>query len=187
MNTPHRPKLNEKLFFFFSGAITSAPFPFLVTSLLSYFLMLNLTQYWAFLITVSFVAPVLEEFAKAYPLFYRHGETQKSLMTLGFLVGLGFGIAEFLFYVFFLNAVPLVRLPALLFHATNTSIVAYGIAKNKAFSFYLIAVFFHFLNNFSLLSDSFWIVGAAIATFGSYILAWSLYRKTTEEPIDHWL
>jgi len=41
-------------------------------------------------------APIIEEFAKAYHLFYRRGETGKSIFILEFLVGLGFGISKFL-------------------------------------------------------------------------------------------
>jgi len=44
---------------------------------------------------IVILAPFIEELAKVFPLFYRHGETERSLVTLGLLIGLGFGVAEF--------------------------------------------------------------------------------------------
>ena len=35
------------------------------------------------------LAPFIEELAKVFPLFYRHGETQRSLVTLGLLDWVG--------------------------------------------------------------------------------------------------
>jgi len=186
MLLPHRPSLNEKIFFFISGFITSAPFPFLVTSLASYFLVLNLPELSAQLISIVVIAPILEEFAKAYPLFYRHGETEKSLMTLGFLTGLGFGLAEFLFYVFVIGVPVFIRIPGLIFHSTNTAVTAYGIGKNKSLFYYLIAVGLHSLSNFSAITGNLWLWGSIGAIIISYILAKILYRRAKEEPIDHW-
>jgi len=183
----HRPKFREKLFFFISGAIISTPFPILVDSLANYFLLLDVSSFWATLISVALLAPFMEEFAKAYPLFYRHGETEKSLVSLGFLTGLGFGIVEFLVYIFLYHVPVIVRIPALFFHATNTSIVSYGIAKNKPVRFYLIAVGFHFLNNFSALFGNWWYAGGSIALLGSYTLAIYLNRKSLDKTIDHWV
>jgi len=183
---PHRPKLGEKIFFFISGAIISSPFPILVNSIVSYALMINLPRFSATLISAALIAPVLEEFAKAYPLFFRHGETEKSIMILGFLTGLGFGIAEFLFYVYILKVPALIRVPTLLFHATNTMIIAHGIGQNKSFRFYLFAVWLHFLNNFSALYGNAWFVGGIFATIVSYAFAWYFYRKSTEQTIEHW-
>ena len=45
------------------------------------------------------IAPFIEELAKVFPLFYRHGETERSIVMLGILIGLGFGITEFVLYV----------------------------------------------------------------------------------------
>ena len=59
---------------------------------------------YAQICSVAIVAPFIEEFAKVFPLFYRHGENERSIITLGLLTGLGFGITEFLFYVFILGA-----------------------------------------------------------------------------------
>ena len=55
---------------------------------------------------VVVLAPFIEELAKVFPLFYRHGETQRSLVSLGLLIGLGFGIAEFVEYVHSLEHHP---------------------------------------------------------------------------------
>ena len=76
-------------------------------------------------------APFVEEFAKVFPLIYRHGETERSLLDLGILVGLGFGVTEFALYVFTLGAPVLSRVPGVIFHASSTGITAYGIAKKK--------------------------------------------------------
>lgn len=171
----HKPGLKEKLFFFGSGIIVSIPLAVFFENLaLSPIVQLNIS-----VLTIVIIAPIIEEFGKAYPLFYRHGETKKSIMTLGFLVGLGFGITEFLEYVFILDVPAIFRLPGIFFHATSTSIVAYGIANKKSTTFYLIAVALHFSNN----------VAALFAPFESLILIifvltlyswWYLYQKTPE-------
>lgn len=49
---------------------------------------------------VVVLAPFVEELAKVFPLFYRHGETERSLVTLGPFTGLSFDVAEFAEYVF---------------------------------------------------------------------------------------
>ena len=100
------------------------------------------------LVSVVIVSPFVEEFAKAFPLLYRHGETERSIFTLGLLVGLGFGLVEFFIYVFVLNVPVVYRLGGVLFHTASTSITAYGIAKGRAASFYLVSVVLHFSNNF---------------------------------------
>jgi RsiW-degrading membrane proteinase PrsW (M82 family) len=177
--TFHRPGLREKLFFLVSGMIMSIPFTLFVERLSAYFLSIRLLEFYAATFSTAIIAPVVEEFAKAYPLFYRHGETEKSLFTLGFLVGLGFGFIEFLIYIFVYAAPVLIRLPALLFHATNTSITAYGISTRRTARFYLVAVFLHSLNNFSAQLGLFWFVGGVAAIAGSYLLSWRLHRKTS--------
>jgi RsiW-degrading membrane proteinase PrsW (M82 family) len=55
--------------------------------------------------------PFIEEILKVSPLFYRHGETERSLETLGLSIGLGFGIAEFVEYVVFGGVPFIVRIP----------------------------------------------------------------------------
>jgi len=116
-------------------------------------------------------------------LFYRHGETERSLLDLGILVGLGFGVTEFALYVFTLGAPFISRVSGVIFHASSTGITAYGIAKKKPVPFYLIAVAFHLANNFlALFSNSFsflYILGL-IVLIATYLLAWYLYRRTSE-------
>ena len=127
------------------------------------------------------LAPFVEEFAKAYPLFYRHGETQRSIFTLGFLVGLGFGITEFVIYVLFLQAFILTRLFAVFFHACSTSITVYGIAAKRSLPFYFLAVFLHLANNFlAVLAPNLWFLGPPLV-FLTYFISWALYNKTTEK------
>ena len=127
--------------------------------------------------------PFIEEFAKVFPLFYRHGETEKSILNLGILVGLGFGVTEFVLYVFTLGVSFISRVPGVIFHASSAGITAYGIAKKKPLPFYLIAVAFHLANNlFALFSDlfPFLFILALIALASAYFLAWYLYRQTSE-------
>ena len=91
----HKPSNRELAFFFASGILVSIPFAAFFESLFP----AGLSA--AFLIVV--LAPFIEELAKVFPLFYRHGETERSIVTLGILMGLGFGIAEFSEYVFLIG------------------------------------------------------------------------------------
>jgi hypothetical protein len=131
-------------------------------------------------------APFIEEVAKVFPLFYRHGETERSILDLGILVRLGFGVTEFTLYVFALGAPFISRVPGVIFHASSTGITAYGIAKKKPITFYLIAVAFHLANNFlALFSNSFsflYILGL-IVLIATYLLALYLYRRTSETMV----
>ena len=178
---PHRPNLKEKLFFLLSGIIVSIPITLLFGTFTNNFLG-AFHFVFAGLISIVIFTPFIEEFAKAYPLFYRHGETERSIFILGFLVGLGFGITEFILYVFILQVPVFVRLPGIFFHAASTSIVAYGIAKKQPARFYLIAVGLHFLNNFSALQES-GDIGILVANIGAYYLCWRFYNRTTEQFI----
>jgi hypothetical protein len=139
---------------------------------------------YATICSTAIFAPLLEEFAKIYPILYRHGETQRSLFTIAFLVGLGFGIAEFLLYVFVLDVPFIFRIPALFFHAASTSIIAYGIIIKKPFQFYILAVLLHFANNFFALFNEIWYIGGIAALFLTYYLSWTYYSRTTMDPID---
>jgi len=180
--TLHRPGFREKFFFFTSGIIMSVPLTLLAEELSGS--LVNLPELYAAILSIAVIAPFIEEFAKAYPLFYRHGETEKSIVTLGFLVGLGFGVVEFMLYIFVYSAPVVIRLPEMFFHATNTSITAYGIATKKPLTFYLVAVALHSLINFSALSDQFWFIGLAVALPTSYFLFWTLYRKSREVIVE---
>lgn len=178
----HRPGLNEKLFFLLSGIIVSIPLTSFV-NIFSSHLCILLPIVYAEVCGIAIFAPFIEEFAKVYPLFYRHGETEKSIFTLGFLVGLGFGITEFVMYVFGLGAPVLIRLPGILFHASSTSITAYGIATRQSMPFYLIAVALHLSYNFSAFLGTFWLIGGPAALIITYILSLHLYLKTRERIV----
>jgi len=181
--TLHRPGFKEKSFFFLSGIIISVPFT-LLFEVLSDSLVIAFPSFFARLLAIAIFAPLIEEFGKAYPLFYRHGETERSLFVLGFLVGLGFGISEFLVYIFAYGVSIPFRLPAVFFHAASTSIIAYGIATKRSLLFYLIAVALHFSNNFSALFGPFWFIGGVAATAITYFLSWLLHRKASERMVE---
>ena len=121
--------------------------------------------------------PFIEEAAKVFPLFYRHGETERSIVNLGILTGLGFGITEFFLYIF-LGAPIISRISGIIFHASSTCITAYGIAKKKPMRFYLIAVAGHLANNlFAVLSNAvpFLYLPSLVVLLAIYLLAWRLY------------
>ena len=82
----HKPSGRELAFFFASGILVSVPFALIFE---------NLSFLASFSLTLVVLAPFIEELAKVFPLFYRHGETERSIVTLGILIGLGFGISEF--------------------------------------------------------------------------------------------
>jgi RsiW-degrading membrane proteinase PrsW (M82 family) len=179
----HKPNINEMLFFFASGAIISVPLTLFVDQLADN-LLIGLTPFYATLISVAVFAPFIEEFSKAFPLFYRHGETERSIFKLGLLVGLGFGLVELITYVFAIGAPVLNRLPGLFFHPASTSITAYGIATKRVLPFYLIAVTFHLSNNFFAVTNPFAVpisgVIVAIIVFASV----QLYGKTKERMVS---
>ncbi len=184
----HRPSLREKLFFLLSGMVSSVPLTLFVNQFVDS-LLGSLALLYAVLLSVVVVSPFVEEFAKAFPLLYRHGETERSIFTLGLLVGLGFGLVEFLLYVFVLGVSPVFRLSGVVFHAASTSITAYGIAKGRAASFYLVSVVLHFSNNFFAflfaLADVAvpfgpWSLGTYAVMAATLYLAVGLYRRTSE-------
>lgn len=180
----HKPSAGEMLFFFISGAIISVPFAFVFESLLpSSFPALIPSPYNAVL-TLGIIAPLVEEFGKGYPLFYRHGETKKSLMNLGFLVGLGFGFVELLEYVLLLNIPVVVRLPGLFFHAFNTSILACGIANKKPLTFYALAFLLHFIWNMGAIFDNSGLVFITAFLLAGYFFMY-LYQRTPQEQIPY--
>lgn len=174
---PHKPDLRERFFFFISGVIISVPFTLFVGTFTRALCTL-ISLFFASICSIAIFTPFIEEFGKAYPLFYRHGETERSIFTLGFLVGLGFGISEFFLYILVLGAPIPLRLPGLFFHAASTSITAYGIATKRATRFYLIAVALHALNNFSAFFGLFWFIGGVSAVAITYYLSWRLFKKT---------
>jgi len=134
----------------------------------------------AILSTVIF-APFIEEFSKIFPLYYRHGETQRSVMQLALAVGLGFGLVEMITYgaVYGVEILPF-RLLGLLFHPASTSIAAYGIATKKPLPYYGLAVGLHFANNFLALTNPLPISASIIIVAVTLWISWSLRRKTKE-------
>jgi RsiW-degrading membrane proteinase PrsW (M82 family) len=160
--------VTEKAFFFLSGVIVGVPVAIFFESISS--------LWFTSLGVATIVAPFVEEFAKADPLFYRTGKSGRSLMLLGLLSGLGFGTAEFIVYV--TSGVPFIlRLPAIAFHAAGTSIVGYGVFRHSPVRYYLLPVSLHFLNNLFASFGLLWLVGGLGATVASYYLAWRFWKR----------
>lgn len=178
----HKPDASEMVFFFLCGVVISVPLTLFIYQYTDA-LLVDLNSFIIALVSQVLIAPFIEEFAKAYPLFYRHGETQRSIFNLAILVGLGFGIVEMVTYVSVLNTPLIYRLPGLFFHPSSTSLTAYGIATKRPLPFYLMAVSLHLANNyFALVSltpllASIFVVG--ITVFAS----WQLYNKTEEKIV----
>jgi hypothetical protein len=162
----------ERAFFFLSGIMVGVPVALFFESVSH--------LYFTALGVATIVAPLVEEFAKADPLFFRYERSGKSLMRFGLLSGLGFGIAEFIVYVS--GGAPFIlRLPAIAFHAAGTSIVGYGISKHKTLRYYSLAVLLHFLNNLFAALGLLWFLGGIGATLAAYYLAWRFYRQTSKQ------
>jgi RsiW-degrading membrane proteinase PrsW (M82 family) len=179
----HKPGIKEKIFFFISGVLVSVPFTLFFSGFTDT-LCVALPFFFAEVCSVVIFAPFIEEFAKVFPLFYRHGETERSIMTLAILIGLGFGVTEFALYVFTLDAFFISRIPAVIFHASSAGITGYGIAKKKPIPFYLIAVSLHLGNNLSaLLGTSLSIILGLAIVITAYLLAWRLYNRTSENVV----
>jgi RsiW-degrading membrane proteinase PrsW (M82 family) len=175
----HKPDVKEKIFFLISGLLVSVPFTLFFSNYADAFCVV-LPMFYAEVCSAVIVAPFIEEFAKVFPLYYRHGETERSIMTLAILTGLGFGVTEFVLYVFTLGVSPISRIPGVIFHASSAGITAYGIAKKKPLRFYLIAVLLHLTNNlFALLGASLLYLPAVAVLVATYLLAWRLYQRTS--------
>ncbi len=172
----HKPSREELVFFFASGILVSIPFAYFFENLVP--------AVFSAAIVVVVLAPFIEELAKVFPLFYRHGEAERSLVTLGLLIGLGFGIAEYVEYVFLLHVSPLARIPGIVFHASSATITAYGIAKKNPLPYYLLAVFLHVGNNFfALTGDIFSLFGAIMVLIIVYLLAWRYYHRASPDKV----
>jgi len=179
----HKPDASEMVFFFLCGVIISVPLTLFIYQYTDT-LLTGLNTFAIALISRAFFAPFIEEFAKAYPLFYRHGETQRSILNLAVLVGVGFGIVELTTYVSF--GVPIIyRLPGLFFHPASTAITAYGIAMKRPLPFYLIAVFFHFTNNYlSLVMPGYLsLIGSVFVISSTVYTFWKLHNRTKEKIV----
>jgi hypothetical protein len=170
----HKPSRKEYAFFFISGILVSIPFAAFFESVFPF----------SVAVLLVLVAPFIEELAKVFPLFYRHGETERSIVTLGLLIGLGFGTAEFFEYIF-LSGTPIIgSFPHIIFHASSATVTAYGVAKKKPLPFYLIAVSLHMLNNFfALTNDIFSLFVELVVLITIYLLAWRFYHLASKEKI----
>lgn len=178
----HKPDLKEKIFFIGAGLLMSVPFTLFFYDL-SNELCVAMPPLFAQVCAIVILAPFIEEVAKVFPLFYRHGETERSFLELGILVGVGFGLTEFALYVFSLGVPFFGRIPGVIFHASSACITAYGIAKKKPLPFYMIAVVAHLVYNFFALFSGeifFFYIPAMIVLVGTYLLAWRLYHRTSE-------
>lgn len=171
----HKPSNRELAFFFISGIVVSVPMAFFFESVITFV---------PVIISIAVLAPFIEELAKVFPLFYRHGETERSIVKLGVLIGLGFGISELAEYVVLLHVPLIFRIPGVIFHASSAAIVAFGVAKKNPLPYYLIAVSLHALNNF------FAVAVLPIGVFAewfvvivTYFLAYHFYNKASKERI----
>ena len=178
----HKPDASEMVFFFLCGVVISIPLTLFIYQYTDA-LLAGLTPSTIALISQVFFAPFIEEFSKAYPLFYRHGETQRSIFNLAILVGLGFGVVEILTYIFLLGTPLIYRLPGLFFHPASTSITAYGIAVKRPLPYYLIAVFFHFANNYFALSGPFPLLASFFVVSLTVVAALQLRYRTKEKIV----
>ena len=181
----HKPAASEMIFFFLCGVIISVPLTLFIYQYTDT-LLVGLAPFTAALISRTLFAPFIEEFAKTYPLFYRHGETQRSIFNLAIIVGLGFGIVELLTYVSVLGVPIEYRIPGLLFHPASTSVTAYGIATKRPLPFYLIAVFLHFANNYlalTLAEPSLQVLTSILVVGTTALMSWQLRSKTKEQIV----
>jgi RsiW-degrading membrane proteinase PrsW (M82 family) len=182
----HKPDASEMLFFFLCGVVTSVPLTIFIAQYADS-LLVGFDAFYATLISTAVFAPFIEEFSKAFPLFYRHGETERSIFYLALCVGLGFGIVELLTYVFALGTPVIDRIPGLFFHPASTSITAFGLAKKKPLPFYMTAVALHFSNNFLVVTDPFAatvVPTSAIVVAITVFTSWRLYSRTRERFIN---
>ena len=178
----HKPDLHEMLFFFACGVVISVPLTLFIYQYTDT-LLIGFDRFTITLVSTAIFAPLIEEFAKAYPLFYRHGETERSIFNLALLVGIGFALIEQLTYVLALGSSVLNRLPGFFFHPASTSIVAYGISKKQPLIFYLLAVALHFCNNFLVVTTPFPITGSILVVTATIIISWQLRKRTGKNII----
>jgi RsiW-degrading membrane proteinase PrsW (M82 family) len=172
----HKPSSKELIFFLISGIVISFPFALFFE---------QLSSFVPVIISLVLVAPVVEELAKVFPLFYRHGETERSIVTIGILLGLGFGITELIEYVFLLGVPLVARIPGVIFHASSAAIVGYGIAKKNPLPYYLLAMALHIANNFlaEFANEGFGLLANLIVIIVTYLLAWRYYHLASKEKI----
>jgi RsiW-degrading membrane proteinase PrsW (M82 family) len=178
---PHKLDLEEKLFFLISGVIVSIPIT-IFFGLFSQGLYTHIPLIYAPFLSLVIITPFVEEFAKAYPLFYRYSLSERSLFILALLVGFGFGLTELILYTFALGVPLYARIPGLFFHAATTSIVAYGIAKKKPLIFFILAVFLHASYNLFAIFDAFTMI--FMISLITYLISILTYLRTTERYLE---
>jgi RsiW-degrading membrane proteinase PrsW (M82 family) len=178
----HGLDLKKISFFLLSGMIVSIPFVFYTKTMFNRLCYTMPTSY-ARLISTAILTPFMEELAKAYPLMYRQGETKRSIFRHGAIVGLGFGVAEALIYVFMLGVPMAVRLPGILFHTFTAPITAYGIAKKRPLPPYLLAVTLHFLNNLSAIYNQLFLTTGYPVLITTITITWYLNGKTCDSKM----
>ena len=172
----HKPSNRELLFFFVSGIVVSVP-------MAVFFESISPIVFPAAVLTVV-LAPFIEELAKVFPLFYRHGETERSIVTLGVLMGLGFGVSELIEYVVLLHVPLIVRIPAVVFHASSAAITAFGIAKKNPLPYYSISVALHATNNFfAIAAIPYGILIELLVVITAYYLAYHFYSRASKEKM----
>jgi RsiW-degrading membrane proteinase PrsW (M82 family) len=179
----HKPGMSEASFFLISGFLLSVPMTIFFESSASSYLLSFLSTNLSTVISAVLIAPFMEEFAKIFPMLYRHGETGRSLVTLSFLIGLGFGISEFITYVFIYGVPFYVRIPLIFFHASTTSIVAYGISLGQSYRYYFLAVFLHFLLNAFAVVGSLAMFGYLAVLASAYALSYRFYTLSSSSFI----
>ena len=162
----------------------SVPITLFIASLANPILV-GFNDFTAAILSTATFAPFIEEFSKIFPLYYRHGETQRSISNLALAVGLGFGMVELITYVAVVGVEILpFRLLGLLFHPASASIAAYGIATKRPLPYYALAVALHFSNNFLSLTNPLPIISPSIIIVAATVwIARSLHRKTKESFI----
>jgi RsiW-degrading membrane proteinase PrsW (M82 family) len=79
----HKPSMNEMLFFLTSGMIMSVPLTLFIYQYADA-LLFSLDPFTVALISGTVFAPFIEEFSKAYPLFYRMAKPSDLFSTLHF-------------------------------------------------------------------------------------------------------
>jgi RsiW-degrading membrane proteinase PrsW (M82 family) len=171
----HKPSDRELMFFFLTGIVVSVPMAVFFESI---------SQIIPAILSVAVLTPFIEEIAKVFPLFYRHGETERSIVTLGLLTGLGFGVTEMVEYVVLLHVPLIVRIPAVLFHASSASITAFGIAKKNPLPYYLISVTLHATNNFfAATALPIGVLAEVLVVVVALYLAYRVYTRASEEKM----
>ena len=172
----HKPSGKELVFFFLCGILLSFPNALVFEQFASFL---------PYALVVIVVAPFVEEFAKVLPIFYRHGESERSLVTIGALIGLGFGICELFIYVV-VAGVPLIdRIPGVVFHASSASITAYGIAKKNPLPYYLMSATLHMANNFfaAAAPTTFGVWPELLVVVAAFSVAWLFYSWASEDKV----